>query len=140
MKNTASHRKIRGKNGRPTKLNEELQKRICDFLRQGAYVETAAAAAGIRKDAFYDWLKKGAANPKSIYGQFSDAVAKAMADAELNDLICISVAAKKGNWSAAAWRLERRNPKRWGVAKRFPDDDDDDSGKGFTLNYSLDDD
>ena len=43
-----------------TKLTPELQERILLHLRVGAYVETAAACAGIHKDTFYEWMKKGA--------------------------------------------------------------------------------
>jgi hypothetical protein len=46
--------------GRPTKLTPSLQHRICDRLRKGNYIETAAADAGIHKDTLYAWLKRGA--------------------------------------------------------------------------------
>ena len=37
-----------------------------------------------------------------------------MADASVGDLALITKAAQDGAWQAAAWKLERRNPSRWG--------------------------
>ena len=94
-------------------LNPDLQTRIVTYIQAGAYVETAAAAAGICKDTFYDWLKRGAAY-EAPFKCFSDAVQKAAAEAEVRDLAVIDKAARNGTWQAAAWKLERRNPKAWG--------------------------
>jgi transposase len=127
--------------GRPCKLTPETQDKIIQYLRRGAYVETAAAAAGVNKETFYDWLRQGAAKPDSKFGEFSDAVDKAQAESEVNDLEVITKAAEKGNWNASAWRLERKNPGRWGYAKRNEvDEQEDDTKKPTTdikLNYSL---
>ena len=81
----------------------------------------------ISKETFYDWLKKaaklekeGAAGRKQLTAEeamlveFSDAIKKAMAMAEVHDLELIQRAAKAGHWQAAAWRLERRYPQKWG--------------------------
>jgi hypothetical protein len=79
----------------------------------GNYIETAAAYAGIHKTTLYDWLKKGANSKSGKYREFSNAVDKAMAEAEIRDVALIAQAAKE-NWQAAAWRLERKYPARWG--------------------------
>lgn len=121
--------------GRPCLLTPELQDQIVKYLHAGAYIETACAAAGIHKDTLYDWLKKGAAaradGRDDKFSTFSDAVEKAMAEAELADINRIGAAAvgrparfdKNGkqiqseiqpNWMAAAWRLERKFPQRYG--------------------------
>lgn len=94
-------------------LNPDLQTRIVTYIQAGSYVETAAAAAGICKDTFYAWLKRGAAGEEPFKG-FSDAVEKAAAEAEVRDLAVVDKAARGGTWQAAAWKLERRNPKAWG--------------------------
>lgn len=94
-------------------LNPDLQTRIVTYIQAGSYVETAAAAAGICKDTFYDWLKRGSAGEEPFKG-FSDAVEKAAAEAEVRDLAVVDKAARAGTWQAAAWKLERRNPKAWG--------------------------
>lgn len=102
---------------RKTKLTPEVQEKILRHLRIGAYVETAAAAAGISRDTFYDWLKKGAKG-KAPYATFSGAVDQALAESEARDLATI-LAASKTQWTAAAWRLERRFPDRYGRFDRM---------------------
>lgn len=113
--------------GRPTKLTYELIEQIADLVREGNYIETASAVAGIDKNSLYRWLKRGAReverlakNPKlkgkieeKIYVDFSDAVKKAMAESEADDLENIKKASRE-DWKASAWRLERRFPNRWG--------------------------
>jgi len=106
------------KGGAPTKLTPELQTKIVAFIRAGGYVETAAAAAGINKSTFYDWLKRGAAQKAGPYREFSDAVEKAAAESEMADVARINKAAQDGVWQAAAWRLERKFPERWGRKER----------------------
>lgn len=112
----------KNKAGRPTKLNEAMKNKICSFIRNGNYVETAAAAAGINKSTLYDWLKKGANQKTGIYKQFSDEVAQAVAESEIKDLGMIQEAAKNGNWQAAAWRLERRFNSKWGRKEKISAD------------------
>lgn len=129
--------------GAPTKLTPELIDKISSYIRLGAYVETAAASAGVHKATFYEWMKKGAQKKSGLCRALNDAVSKAVADGELRDLKRIEDAAqgtrtaillkdetgkqvvdKDGmnvyikpmdpDWKAAAWKMERRNPKQWG--------------------------
>jgi len=104
----------KNKGGRPTKLTPLIQEEVCKALKAGMYMETAAAYAGIDKDTLYDWLKKGARGESPEHAKFSDAVKRAVAEAELTDLLMIKKAASEGTWQAAAWRLERRFRERWG--------------------------
>lgn len=97
---------------RPTKWNASLQQRIVTYILAGSYIETAAKAADVHKDTLYDWLQRGARGEEP-YAGFSDAVEKALAEAEIRDLARIDKAAD-AHWQAAAWKLERRNPKMWG--------------------------
>lgn len=115
---------------RPIKLNEQIQNKIITAIRAGNYIETAAAYAGITKSTLYDWLKRGerekqrvAKNPRNrirkeeaIFVGFSNAVEKALAEAEIRDVAIIGKAAEE-YWQAAAWRLERKFPDRWGRKK-----------------------
>lgn len=108
---------------RPTKLNDELQSKIVELIRAGNYIETASACVGINKDTLYDWLKRGAREKaktngkidkkEEIYVRFSDAVEKAIAEAEARDVMIIANASKN-DWKASAWRLERKFPNKWG--------------------------
>jgi transposase len=99
--------------GRPTKLTPALQATIVLALQSGAYVETAAAFAGVDRQSLFSWMKRGRKQKRGIYHDFLGAVEKAMADAELRDLTVINKAASAGIWQASAWRLERKFPKKW---------------------------
>lgn len=117
--------------GRPTILTPELQDKILEAVRAGAYVETAVKAAGVSKQTFYNWLKRGNREKKRLakntrarmrkreapYVEFVDAIQKTFAEAELRDLVLIGIAAKT-QWQAAAWRLERKFPQRYARRER----------------------
>ena len=126
---------------RPTKIiNKEIVAKIVKAIRAGNYIETAAAYAGISKNTLYDWLRRGErekqrleTNPRSRmrtsevpFVEFSDAVERALAEAEVRDVTIIAKAAET-QWQAAAWRLERKFPDRWG--RRKLDIDLDQAGK-----------
>ena len=118
-------------NGRPSALNQDVQTKIVAAIQRGAYIETAAALAGIPKSTFYDWLKRGK-QIRSMLAEaheneqpaitahdvncahFSDAIEKAVAHSEIRDLQAIDDAAQNGQWQAAAWKLERKHHARWG--------------------------
>ena len=118
--------------GRPTKLTPKIQEEILQVIRSGNYIETACAYTGINKSTFYLWLKRGARekdrvanNPRAKirknekkYVDFSNAVEKALAHAEIRDVAIIGKAAEK-EWQAAAWRLERKFPDRWGRKDKY---------------------
>jgi len=127
--------------GRPCKLTVDVQSRICAALQRGNYIETAAAHAGVVKSTLYDWLKTGArdldAGKNTKFGRFSNAVEAAMAESEIRDLEHLSTAAGAGSWQAAAWKLERRFPKRWGRVN--PDaipEGEKGQGSGITIQVS----
>jgi hypothetical protein len=116
---------------RPIKLTPEVQQKIVEAIKMGNYIETAAAYAGISKNTLYDWMKRGAREKDRIAGtnrkpkateapfvEFSDAVEKALAAAEIRDVMLIGKAAET-QWQAAAWRLERKFPDRWGRKERL---------------------
>lgn len=128
--------------GRPTKLTPALQDEIIKAIRAGNYMETAAAYQGIDKTTLYEWLRRGKAASRGIYAEFSHAIEKALAVAEIRDVMNIDNAAKGGTitakrtirkespngqvtetteesyappqWTASAWRLERKFPASWG--------------------------
>jgi transposase len=118
---------------RPTKLTKELHEKLLSAIRAGNYMETAAAYAGISKDTLYNWMRRGAreserlaqnprAKPKKSeqeFLEFSDAVEKALAQAEVRDIANIAKASDAGDWRASAWRLERKYPEKWGRKDRL---------------------
>ena len=117
--------------GRPTKLTKELIEEIAQYLRAGNYIETTAALVGIHRDSIYEWLKRGNAEidrvsksnrsrirkREEIFVEFTDTVKKAQAQSEAMLVGLIGQAAQK-NWTAAAWRLERKYPDKWGRTER----------------------
>ena len=107
--------------GRPTKLCAEIQELLVAYIVAGNYVETAAAAAGISKNTLYDWLKRGAADSSGIYKEFSDAINKAVATSEIAELEKLERHSRE-TWQAAAWRLERRFPDKWGRKEKIQAD------------------
>lgn len=112
--------------GRPTKLlDARIQKEIIESLKMGNYLETAAAFSGIDVVTLRRWIKRGdrelqridekggrIRKSEALYVEFCTACKKAMAEAEMRDVLLIYQAAKD-NWQAAAWRLERKFPERW---------------------------
>lgn len=99
--------------GRPTKLTPEVQDRIILSLRAGNYLETACKANGITKATLYNWLDRASRHKEPLFLAFLDAVEKAQSEAEQRDVALIAQAAQT-QWQAAAWRLERKFPDRWG--------------------------
>jgi transposase len=107
------------------KISEENIKKVCEIIKGGNYMETAASYVGIAKSTLYDWMKNGARcrerlengerlnTLEKLYAQFSSELEKSLAEAEVRDVLTIGKAAQD-NWTAAAWRLERRNHERWG--------------------------
>ena len=121
---------------RPTKLTKAIALRVIKSILRGSYVETAAAAAGINKTTFYDWLKQGRRlldrleKGEKITGQknfdlmtFSNAIEKAQARSEERDVRVIDKAGQDGIWQASAWRLERKNHPKWGRKLAITDAD-----------------
>jgi hypothetical protein len=90
----------------------ELATRIITYIKAGSYAETAAAAAGVNRSTLHRWLKRGAEGEEP-FATFADSVEGALAEAELRDVIRLDKAGDE-DWRAVAWKLERRNPKRWG--------------------------
>lgn len=112
--------------GRNTKLTPEVQKRIADAIRLGAIFEHASLYGGITASCLYNWLKKGG-NEKSRrenggvpdekltpFVEFFDAIKSAEGTAVVGWLMRIEKAATDGEWTAAAWKLERRYPDVYG--------------------------
>lgn len=99
--------------GRPTKLTPALQAKVVEAIRAGNYIETAAAYAGVSKVTLYDWMRRGNEQKSGRFREFLNAVEKALGDSEARDVALIGKAAGE-DWKAAAWRLERRFPDRWG--------------------------
>jgi transposase len=133
--------------GRRTKLTVEVQKKIVDALSAGNYFEVACAYAGIAQQTGQEWLARGRDEhchrpTNQLYAAFADAVEKAQADEEAGTIARIKKAAMGGeviyertvlkpsgetvterrysgpDWTADAWRQERKHYTRWGRKER----------------------
>ena len=95
---------------RPTKQTEATKQAIFDSLRKGNTRAISAAAAGVSYDTFYRMLRAD--------DQFRADVEQAEAQAVMFFVDRIKSAAYFGDWKAAAYWLEKRQPAQWG--KRQP--------------------
>lgn len=140
--------KIAEGRGPSHKLSRDLIQRIGQGVRAGAYVETVVASLGISKVIFYEWLKIGNKRTAGLEHELVNEIQGAFASAELRDILAIEKAAHgskteymknsdgslmrgpngrlyierlgaKPDWKAAAWRLERKFPKRWGLKQQI---------------------
>jgi len=102
-----------------SKLTEDLISRIVPIIEEGNFAEVAYSSVGIGKTTFYRWLSLGEKATTGVYRDFWNAIKKAEAIAETRYLGVIRDAANSGNWTAAAWYLERRYPDRWGKKDRM---------------------
>lgn len=111
---------------RPMKLNDELINRLTQYIKVGNYIETACALVGISRSIVYVWLKQGrraietsektgevVPRKDKIYVKLVMEIDQALAFSEARDVETIGEHAKS-NWKAAAWRLERKFPTKWG--------------------------
>lgn len=106
-------------------MTQSVQDEICEYLREGNYLETSAILVGVHKNTVYNWLKDGhkALTMQEQGKEISDlqrrcvsflgAIKKAEAEAERMALLTLSSMASEA-WQSIAWRLERRHPDRWG--------------------------
>ena len=95
--------------GRRSKLTPTTQKAIIDGLTLGMTRKLASQSAGIHEATFYNWMRAGEVGASPAKRQFFEAVKEAEAVCAQRMLASIQLAAKKRDWKAAAWLLERRH-------------------------------
>ena len=94
--------------GRPTKCDTQKILDAERIQKLGATDVMTAEYLQIAYSTFKMWVQKGEADPESVYGHFSAAVKKGRAQCGIMHLATIQSAARAGQWTAAAWMLERR--------------------------------
>jgi hypothetical protein len=97
---------MEGTMGRTSKCTPERQERLCHAIELGATYVHACNFAGISYETFRRWMRESQA--------FHDAIKEAEGKATVGWLARIEKAASEGNWTAAAWKLERRYPNDYG--------------------------
>lgn len=101
------------KAGRKPKLTKQLIENLGIAIQNGNYVETACDFVGISTTTLYRWLQESEQNgAKPLLRELSDTVRASRAQAEMRNVLRIQKAAED-SWQAAAWWLERSQPKKW---------------------------
>jgi hypothetical protein len=71
-----------GGRGRPTLLNDQVTRIICENIRRGAFTWVACQAVGISTDAYNLWVRRGIVGEQP-YKDFVDAIEQAHAEARV---------------------------------------------------------
>lgn len=71
--------------GRPSKLNDELIKQICNAIMLGAYPSVAAAFCRISPSTLSNWVRAGQKDPNSKCGELLAAMQHSLAIAQIRD-------------------------------------------------------
>lgn len=98
-------------------LTEELIETICTEIKRGVPYKYAARIAGTSDQTVYKWRKKGEAEPEdsdSLFRLLYDEFERAKALAVAYRVETIRKAGDAGQWTAAAWWLERVDPEEFG--------------------------
>jgi hypothetical protein len=95
------------------RYNAEVHAKIVTSLRIGAYKVNAAKQARVSIRALEKWLAKGHAGDER-YARFALDCDEAMSTFANRLQGTITKAAIAGDWKAAAWDLERRQPALYG--------------------------
>ena len=101
-------------------LTPHRRKVICEAIAMGCPWDQAARAAGVSPRTLSAWRTKGYASEKGPHRALVDALETAEAEGMRRNLAVIDEAAQKGDWKAAAWRLERRHPREFGRNRHTP--------------------
>ncbi len=116
-KNALGHGSI---DGHTTKITPEIIERILQAVRTGSAVEAAALYAGVPRQTFFDWLKKGRQGGRA-YKPYRDLALRLDEALGVFDVNANAIIAKAAHdqWQAAAWQLERKFPERYGRRTRI---------------------
>lgn len=100
--------------GRPSKLTPDTVEKFKRCLELGMNYQQSCTYSGISYQTFLNWMAKGETAKSGEYFEFFGTVKRAEVAGLMHDLDVIEKASNKGNWTASAWRLERRYPKQFG--------------------------
>jgi hypothetical protein len=97
----------------PQRFTKETQAKICKYLMAGCYRRIAANLSNVGRNTIREWEKKGEEGDAK-FKDFAGAIKEA--EAFPSFLACQTIMqAMQKDWRAAAWYLERRSPKEWGI-------------------------
>lgn len=104
---------IMAKRGAKLKLNDTLQKNICNDIKAGVPITHAAVMHGIDKSTFYAWYNKGEKAKSGKFREFYLEVEEAKSVAIALRVRRIYQAGET-DWKSDAWWLERVDPDNFG--------------------------
>lgn len=123
-------------NEKPYKLiDNEIQERLLQAIRLGAFIEHACYYAGINSSTFRQWRQKASENIEP-YASFWLRVNEAESEAIMRRLARIENAGKDGSWQADAWYLERKYPDKFGRRDRVELSGDPNAPVEIQLNWA----
>tara|TARA_R100001163_G_scaffold65383_1_gene62356 strand:+ start:652 stop:1098 length:447 start_codon:yes stop_codon:yes gene_type:complete len=93
-------------------LTDNLANQLIDLVRRGNFLEVACRACGISPSQLHRWLERGH-NGEEPYRDLGKRLSAAQAEAEIVLVESLNEAASR-DWKAAAWKLERKYPDRYG--------------------------
>jgi hypothetical protein len=93
-------------------LTEQLASDLVGLVRRGNFLQVACRACGVSPTMLHKWLKKGH-NGEQPYRDLAEKLSAAQAEAEIELVDTLNAAASR-DWKAAAWKLERKYPDRYG--------------------------
>jgi hypothetical protein len=96
------------------KYSADGHRAIIKSLKDGATREEAAGAARIDERTLRKWLERGEREGRGKYWQLRVDILE-VESKEQNENARRVRAAGAHDWRAAAWMLERKNPRRWGL-------------------------
>ncbi len=123
-------------NEKPYKLiDSDIQERLLQAIRLGAFIEHACYYAGINSSTFRHWRQKANENVEP-YASFWLRVNEAESEAIMRRLARIENAGKDGSWQADAWYLERKYPEKFGRRDRVELTGDPNAPVEIQLNWA----
>ncbi len=94
------------------KYNKIVHGIIVGALESGCSRQGASGIARITSRTLYNWLERGR-NGEGMYVDLLHDVEAAEAKVEEEMVQCVKIAAKRGEWRASQFWLERRRKKEW---------------------------
>jgi len=86
--------------------------KVAEMTRAGCTREAVAGKLHVTREMYRRWINSGDAGDER-YVPLARAIHEAEADFEGELAAIVYGAARGGDWKAAAWCLERRQPMRW---------------------------
>ena len=111
--------------GRPSKLTPQSEKLLLDGVKLGATYADSAAYAGVSVTTVANWIERGKTSQSGEYFDFWHKLELARSQGKVELLTKIEKAATDGDWRAAAWKLERRDPEGYGQQVKMRHGGDD---------------